>query len=98
MIKAEKGKMILNGSNVHLMTEFRAISKAMRNHFVEELGEEHGNKMFDALVANSSNEKFSKEVEDILDDFLSKKIDESSGFDALLALVDMVAGRMKEDN
>ena len=30
MIKAEKGKMILNGSNVHLMTEFRAISTAIK--------------------------------------------------------------------
>ncbi len=83
MIKAGRekdsaiGSVIIEGRTNELMNEFRAICGGIRGMLADDFGEEKGNKVFDILSSNKSEDESVKEVEDVLYGDVSGKIDEN---------------------
>ncbi len=59
------------------MNEFRAICGGIRGMLADNFGEEKGNKVFDILSSNKSEDESVKEVKDVLYGDAIGKIDEN---------------------
>lgn len=92
MIKAERngkgtGSVEISGSMNDIMNEFKGICNGVRKMFVDEFGEDAGEKAFNIPASGKPDDEIASEINEVLKDVFMEKEKRMDASDAIGALL-----------